>query len=80
MTGALTLVENAATGGSIPRQFSLNANGDKVAIVSQRNGWVSVFERNVATGKIGKLLGFKDGLGEPNDMGPVCVLWDAPKA
>ena len=69
-------MESAATGGSIPRQFSLNATGDKIAIVSQRNGWVSIFERDVVSGRIGKMLAVRDGFGGDNDMGPVCILWD----
>lgn len=73
-------MDSAPSGGSIPRQFSLNKEGDKIAVVSQRNGWVSVYERNVATGKIGKLIGIRDGFGGPNDMGPVCILWDSHKA
>ena len=79
-TGALESANSAPSGGSIPRQFSLNNTGDKIAIVSQRNGWVSIFERNIVTGEIGKLIGFRGGFGGPNDMGPVCILWDSPSA
>ncbi len=75
-TGALNLVESAAAVGSVPRHFSLNAQGDMIAIVSQRNGWVSIFERDITTGKIGKMLATQGGFGALNDLGPVCVLWD----
>ena len=79
-SGVLTFANSVPSGGNIPRQFSLNNTGDKIAIVSQRDGWVSIFERDIVTGKIGKLIGTKGGFGGPNDMGPVCILWDSTKA
>lgn len=72
-TGKLSLAHEVHAGGSVPRQFSLNGSGDLVAIISQKNGWVSIFARDVETGEIGSLLGFKDGFGE---MGPNCIQWD----
>jgi 6-phosphogluconolactonase (cycloisomerase 2 family) len=69
----LELVEAVPAGGSSPRQFSLNAAGDRVAVAVQTNGWVAIFERDVESGKIGKLLAVKGGLGE---NGVVCVQWD----
>jgi 6-phosphogluconolactonase (cycloisomerase 2 family) len=71
--GTLSLACETPAGGSSPRQFSLNRIGDRIAIVQQKNGWVSIFDRNPGTAEIGELLAFKDGFGE---MGPVCVLWD----
>jgi 6-phosphogluconolactonase (cycloisomerase 2 family) len=73
-TFELTLVHEFAAGGSFPRQFSLNEAGDRIAVVQQKEGWLSIFERDVETGKIGRLVGIKNGFG---DMGPVCVQWDS---
>jgi 6-phosphogluconolactonase (cycloisomerase 2 family) len=72
-SGRLELVQAVPAGGSSPRQFSLNAAGDRVAVAVQTNGWVAIFERDVESGKIGKLLAVKGGLGE---NGVVCVQWD----
>ncbi|OQV11258.1 hypothetical protein CLAIMM_15119 [Cladophialophora immunda] len=69
---ALTLAHEFAAGGGFPRQFSLNEVGDRIAVVQQKQGWLSIFERDVETGQIGRLLAIKDGFGE---MGPNCVLW-----
>ncbi|KAH8890614.1 putative isomerase YbhE [Thozetella sp. PMI_491] len=79
-SGKLNLAESAPSGGSTPRHFSLNSTGNKIAIVSQRNGWVSIFDRDIETGSIGKMVGFRQGFGGPDDMGPVCILWDSPDA
>ncbi len=76
-TGALTLADVACAGGSFPRQFALNHTGNKIAVVGQKNGWISVFARDVLTGKLGELLAVKDGFGEMgSDQGPVCIVWD----
>lgn len=71
--GSLTLVGNKAAGGSSPRQFSLNAHGDKVAVGVQDNGWVVVYDRDTETGEIGDQLGVVGGLGA---TGVVCTIWD----
>ncbi|KAK6381431.1 uncharacterized protein PV06_07481 [Exophiala oligosperma] len=71
-TGALSLAHEQHAGGNIPRQFCMNPSGDRIAICQEANGWVSIYERDVETGKFGKLLAILDGLGEP-----VCIQWDA---
>lgn len=75
-TGALSLASESPAGGGTPRQFSLNRTGDRLAVVQQKNGWVSIFNRNPETAEIGDLLAFKEGFGE---MGPVCILWDSER-
>ena len=52
----LTLIDAVAAGGSSPRQFSLNRAGDKVAVSVQNDGWVVVFDGDVKTGKMGKIV------------------------
>ena len=75
--GSPRLISATAAGGSFPRHFSLNAAGDRVAVAVQTNGWVGVFERDVRTGEMGRLLAVRDGLGNgENTGGVVCVLWD----
>ncbi|OQV02107.1 hypothetical protein CLAIMM_07357 [Cladophialophora immunda] len=75
-SGALTLANEAHAGGYIPRHFSLNKEGDRIAITQQANGWVSIYDRNVETGQLGKLLAIQDGFGE---QGPICVKWYYPE-
>lgn len=69
--GTLSLAYEQHAGGNIPRQFCMNPAGDKIAICQEANGWVSIYERDVETGKFGKLLAILEGLGEP-----VCIQWD----
>lgn len=75
-TGALSFAHESHSGGQIPRQFCLNRAGDRIAIGQQTNGWLSIYERDLQTGEIGKLLAIKDGLGE---NGPACVKWFSPE-
>lgn len=57
----------------MPRQFSLNKAGDMVAVSVQNDGCVVVFERDVKTGKMGRIVAVVGGLGAG---GVVCTIWD----
>jgi 6-phosphogluconolactonase (cycloisomerase 2 family) len=50
--GTLSLVQTAPSGGYLPRQFSLNKKGDRVAVGHQGNNTVVVWKRDVESGKI----------------------------
>ncbi|KAB5523984.1 Lactonase, 7-bladed beta-propeller-domain-containing protein [Coniochaeta sp. 2T2.1] len=49
-TGALAHVQTIGTGGLIPRQFSISRDGTLVAVGTQGDGKVTIFQRDVATG------------------------------
>ncbi|KAF3052621.1 hypothetical protein E8E11_010697 [Didymella keratinophila] len=69
--GTLSLVQIAPSGGHLPRQFSLNKKGDKVAVGHQVNGTVVILDRDIGSGKIGEKLA------EVKISGPgVFVGWD----
>lgn len=65
-SGALTHVQTAPAGGLNPRHFSFNKDGSRVASALQADGRVIVFERDPATGKIGKAVAEADVEGMPN--------------
>ena len=48
------------SGGYLPRHFSLNKSGDKVAVGHQEDRNVIVWERDVKSGMIGRMLGKLD--------------------
>lgn len=54
--GTLTFIQLAPAGGSYPRQFSINAIGDLVAVGLQYSALVVIKARDVATGLIGETL------------------------
>ncbi|KAK0745182.1 Lactonase, 7-bladed beta-propeller-domain-containing protein [Apiosordaria backusii] len=60
-TGQLAHVQTAPAGGILPRHFSFNKDGSLVAVAcgggGADNNRVNVFQRDVATGKIGKAVG-----------------------
>ncbi|KAH6631879.1 Lactonase, 7-bladed beta-propeller-domain-containing protein [Chaetomium tenue] len=64
--GKLTHVQTAPAGGINPRHFSFNSDGSRVASALQSDGRVVVFERDVTTGKIGKVVAETDVAGMPN--------------
>lgn len=66
--GTLELVQIAPSGGYLPRQFSLNKKGDKVAVGHQVDGTVVIWDRNVESGLI------KDKLAETKLSGPVVFV------
>ncbi|KAK3906885.1 Lactonase, 7-bladed beta-propeller-domain-containing protein [Staphylotrichum tortipilum] len=65
-SGALTHVQTAPAGGVNPRHFSFNKDGSLVASALQSDGRVVVFERDAATGKIGKAVAEANVAGMPN--------------
>lgn len=52
-TGLLTQIQAAPAGGRMPRQFSINTEGDLVAVGLQEDGRVVVIERDTETGLLG---------------------------
>lgn len=61
----------APSGGLLPRQFSLNKKGDKLAVGHQEDKNVVVWERNVESGRLGQVIGRVD------TEGPVVFVgWD----
>jgi 6-phosphogluconolactonase (cycloisomerase 2 family) len=50
--GTLEPVQAAPSGGWLPRQFSFNKAGDKIAVGHQVNQTVVIWKRDVKTGKI----------------------------
>ncbi len=65
-SGALALVQTAPAGGVNPRHFSFNKDGTRVASALQSDGRVVIFERDVASGMIGKAIAEADVYGMPN--------------
>ncbi|KAK4103586.1 extracellular aldonolactonase [Parathielavia hyrcaniae] len=70
VTGQLTHVQTAPAGGVNPRHFSVskkfNSDGSRVASALQSDGRVIVFERDIASGKIGKAVAEANVPGMPN--------------
>lgn len=56
--GTLSFEGLSPAGGSYPRQFSFNRNGDMIAVGLQNSGRVVVIDRDVNTGKLGPALAF----------------------
>ncbi|KAK4193768.1 Lactonase, 7-bladed beta-propeller-domain-containing protein [Podospora australis] len=65
-TGLISHVQTTAVGGVNPRHFSFNKDGSRVAAVAQADGRVIVFERDIASGKIGKVVAEAVVEGLPN--------------
>ena len=65
-SGALTHVQTAPAGGNNPRHFSFNKDGTLVASALQGDGRVVIFERDTASGKIGKTVAEANVVGMPN--------------
>ncbi|KAH9993662.1 putative isomerase YbhE [Xylariaceae sp. FL0662B] len=63
-TGALTKVQEFAAGGSGPRHFSINADGNLVAVALQADGRVVIIERDVETGLLKDYVAHLDIGGE----------------
>jgi 6-phosphogluconolactonase (cycloisomerase 2 family) len=74
--GTLKPVQAAPSGGWLPRQFSFNKAGDKIAVGHQVNQTVIIWKRDVQTGKI--ISEDKGGkLAEVALTGPVvATIWD----
>ncbi|KAK4199686.1 Lactonase, 7-bladed beta-propeller-domain-containing protein [Triangularia verruculosa] len=69
-SGKLAFVQKAPSGGNFPRHFTFNKAGTQVAVVSGVDQWITIFERDVATGKIGKSLATATLTSGPNH-----ILW-----
>ncbi|KAI5463400.1 Lactonase, 7-bladed beta-propeller-domain-containing protein [Mariannaea sp. PMI_226] len=63
-TGHLDLLQELPCGGRFPRHFSVNKDGNLVAVALQHDGRVVLFERNVDTGIIGDIVAYADVEGE----------------
>ncbi|KAF4945906.1 hypothetical protein FSARC_14323 [Fusarium sarcochroum] len=74
--GTLKRVQEAPTGGWLPRQFEFNKAGDKIAVGHQNNQTVVIWKRDVKSGKIvGEAEGGK--LAEIKLSGRVsATVWD----
>nr|POE90089.1 putative 6-phosphogluconolactonase [Quercus suber] len=69
--GTLSLHQLAPAGGSFPRQYSINAAGDMLAVGLQNNDEVVILSRDVASGII------DDEIARVELGGQVtCVVWD----
>jgi len=74
-TGALAHVQTAPAGGMNPRGFSLNKKGNLLVSALQDDNRVVVFERDVKTGMLGKIVAFATvGVGAGN--GPNYALFN----
>lgn len=62
--GSLTLLQEVAAGGNLPRQFSMNKAGTRVAVGLQNDHRVVVIERDPQTGKMGKFVAYANVSGE----------------
>lgn len=74
--GTLTFLQNAPSGGWLPRQFSLNEAGDLLAVGHQNNNTVVIWKRDLETGRI---VTEEEGgkVGKAVVSGPVVsTIWD----
>ncbi|OTB06489.1 hypothetical protein M426DRAFT_20939 [Hypoxylon sp. CI-4A] len=63
-TGNITKLQEFPAGGSGPRHFSINADGNLVAVALQADGRVVLIERDVETGLLKDFVAYKDIEGE----------------
>ncbi|KAI1379500.1 putative isomerase YbhE [Hypoxylon crocopeplum] len=63
-TGNLTKVQEFAAGGRVPRHFSINADGNLLAVSLQGDGRVVIIERDVKTGLLKDYVAYADIEGE----------------
>ncbi|KAJ3486821.1 hypothetical protein NLG97_g6537 [Lecanicillium saksenae] len=69
--GSLTLLQEVPAGGNLPRQFSVNKAGTRVAVGLQNDHRVVVIERDPKTGKMGKFVAYANVSGEAT-----CVVFN----
>lgn len=69
--GSLVFVQLWPSGGSYPRQFSIDATGSLVAVGNQYSQNVAILQRDVATGLIGEPIA---RILVPGNT--TCVMWD----
>ncbi|XXG98277.1 hypothetical protein Hte_004600 [Hypoxylon texense] len=63
-TGDLTKVQEFPAGGSGPRHFSINADGDLLAVALQADGRVVIIDRDVETGELKDYVAYTNIEGE----------------
>lgn len=69
--GRLALLQEFPAGGNLPRQFSVNKAGTRVAVGLQTDHRVVVIERDPKTGHLGKFMGYTNISGEVT-----CVIFN----
>lgn len=74
-SGEITRVQEAPAGGLNPRGFSLNRDGSLVASALQDDNRVVIYERDLETGELGKVVAWAT-VGEGEGNGPNYVLFD----
>ncbi|KAI1265707.1 putative isomerase YbhE [Xylariaceae sp. FL1019] len=67
-TGSLKKLQEVPAGGAGPRHFSLNADGNLLAVGLQGDGRVAIIERDVQTGMLGDFVATVDVPGEVNTV------------
>ncbi|RWA08166.1 hypothetical protein EKO27_g6946 [Xylaria grammica] len=65
-TGSLEKLQEFAAGGSGPRHFSINGDGNRIAVGLQGDGRVAIIERDVRTGLLKDFVATADVAGEVN--------------
>ncbi|KAI0813807.1 putative isomerase YbhE [Xylaria sp. FL0064] len=65
-TGSLKKLQEFAAGGAGPRHFSINGDGDRIAVGLQGDGRVAIIERDVHTGLLKDFVATANVAGEVN--------------
>lgn len=58
--GSITVLQEVAAGGRYPQQFSINKAGDMVAVGFVEDNRVTVIERDLNSGMLGKFIAYAD--------------------
>ncbi|KAF1983870.1 putative isomerase YbhE [Aulographum hederae CBS 113979] len=69
--GSFSFLQLSPAGGLMPRHFSINQAGDRIAVGLQKSSRVVILERDVSTGKLGVAAADVPVSGEVT-----CVVWD----
>ncbi|KAI0431623.1 Lactonase, 7-bladed beta-propeller-domain-containing protein [Xylaria sp. FL1042] len=67
-TGSLKKLQEFAAGGAGPRHFSINGDGDRIAVGLQGDGRVTIIERDVHTGLLKDFVATANVAGEVNTV------------
>ncbi|KAI0466827.1 putative isomerase YbhE [Xylaria cf. heliscus] len=67
-TGSLAKVQEFPAGGLVPRHFSINGDGNRIAVGLQGDGRVVIIERDVQTGELKDFVASADVAGEVNTV------------
>ncbi|KAI1361760.1 putative isomerase YbhE [Xylaria arbuscula] len=67
-TGSLEKIQEFPAGGAGPRHFSINGDGDRIAVGLQGDGRVAIIERDVSTGLLKDFVATADVAGEVNTV------------